>query len=200
MKRLTHCDIKQDLWYKVVRIPDKWDAHERAYGVLNKVGKCRWVQPVYGVGMIFDGCLERIVPPECLAPAEDPTAEKNVNTPLTEKDAKIGHIYFVWKEPSYYERAGYKCPVVGKFGELVSIRNGNCILLFGSEKTQHLVPLDCLQDMVKPAEKKKEEIPDGVLIKNMIKNPAGVLKIIKGLAKMNKDCALLAFLERGTIV
>lgn len=202
MKRLTHCDIKQDRWYKVVRVPSYLESIHHNYDVIGKIGKCRWVQPVHGANMLFDGCKERLVPPECLAPAEDPTVKKDMNIPLTEKDIIIGHVYFVWKEPHFYERAGYKCPVLGKFGKLISRRGDSCILLFGRDEIQHLVPIDCLQDMVKPAEpaKKKEEIPDGLLVKRMIQNPAGVLKLIKGLAKMNKDCALLAFLERGTII
>lgn len=184
----------------MVRAPDYWEERYQ-YGVLNKTGRCQWVQPINGVSMIFDNCLERLVPPYCLEPVANPNRKiKNAVEELNENTVEVGKFYLVNKEPFFYKDSGYSCPVLGKFGELVAVRGKCCLLLFGKEKHQHLLPFECLTLCEKKPEKKVVEIPDGVLIMKMIDNPEGVLKIIRGLAKMNKDYTLRTLLEKGTIV
>lgn len=199
-RRLTHCDIKQDRWYKVVKAPDHWYSGRYKYGVLGKVGRCQWVQSVHGVSLIFNNCLERLVPPDCLEPAVNPDKKiEKIVGDLNENTVKIGNVYLVHKEPLFYKNTEYSCPVIGKFGKLVALRGSCCLLLFGKDREQHLVPFGCLTECGREPSKRDEVKPDSVLIMKIIDNPEGTLKIIKGLAKMTKNCLLKNFLERGDL-
>lgn len=199
-KRFTHADIKQCGWYKVISKPEYWDDRHK-YLFLGKIGQCQWVNITHGVNMIFDNSIERIIPPYCLEPAEDPNKEKVVaNKILGEPNVKIGDTYLVFKTPSFYKETDFECPVVGKFGTLIAIRGTGCLLTFGEERKQHFIPFDCLQETGKIVNDLYKKPTDEELISKIIDNPFGVLKIIKGLAKMNKNSTLKNLLEKGSIV
>lgn len=197
-KSLRHTDIRVGKTYKVVAKPSYWGAREQ-YPNLGKIGVVRWVSAGHGVSLLFDKCVDRIIPPECLIewPTEK-TKEKEKPVELTADKAKIGSLYKVIQVPKFWEKitAG-NYPVLDKVGKLVDIKGDGGLLLFGMTEEQHFIPFSCLENY---CANPTSEVPDNLLIDRMLENPEGVLKIVKGLAKMNKDTRLRAFVERGTLI
>lgn len=197
-KPLRHTDIVVGKTYKVVAKPSHWGPRER-YPNLGKVGVARWVNAGHGVGLLIDNCIDRIVPPECLIEwLTETKKEKEKTMGLTAAEVKVGSLYKVIQIPKFWEKvAAGNYPVLDKVGKLVDIKGEGGLLLFGITEEQHFVPFSCLE---KYCSNPTPEVPDDLLIDRMLENPEGVLKIVKGLAKMNKDMRLRAFVERGTLV
>ena len=196
-KPLRHCDITIGKRYEVVRTPKNW-VMRYPYDNLNKSGVCKWVNVNYGICLSLDNSPERIVPPECL---EEVPEVKPVIKDLNKSNVVIGNVYLVYKQPHFYDTAGYKCPVLGKFGKLKQVYGNGTLIVFGKDETQHFVPFDCLQEVIpQPKNDVAVEISDNLLIERMMDNPEGVLKIVKGLWKMTKDPSLRAIVEREVAI
>lgn len=109
---------------------------------------------------------------------------------------QIGQLYRITKVPPYWIKisATKQYPSLGAVGRLIKIGDCHGTLLL-SDKTQRFVPYDCMEHVTF----RIPPIADKELIAKIISKPLSTLKIIKGLAKMNKDYRLRAFLDKGVI-
>lgn len=126
--------------------------------------------------------------------------EKNI---VTEHTAKLGQLYRITKVPDYWQKISAKqqYPSLGQIGRLMNINRhfGTLKLVDG---VQRFVSFDCMELVtirVPPLAETVVNLSDEELIKKMVLKPRSTLKIIKGLAHMNKDYRLRAFLNRGII-
>jgi len=194
MKRtLRSFDIKKGGKYKVIATPSHWSPRSD-YWPLGRVGTVQWINPINGVALLIEGKQERIVKPECLEEVVDESNTENKVT-MNSDDIKVGESYKVIKIPFFWENHHGVYPVLNKIGKIKKAANTGCLMYFNNnESDQHFLPFECIE----PA-RQVVEIEDDYLVKQIVRNPTGALKLIRGLAKMNKDICCRAIVERGTI-
>lgn len=194
-KTLRHCDIKEGRKYRVIKLPVYWP-HTHTHSHLGKIGLCKHVS-INAVGLIFDGTIYRSIQPHCLEEAEEemPVKEIKTNKTLNSENVEIDAKYKVIEVPAFWKEnvSNHDYPALNKIGKIKRKMGNGCLMYFSSPIDQHWLPYDCIEKV--PV----VEIEDDYLIKRMRINPHGVLKLVKGLVKMNKDVHLLNFLEQGII-
>jgi hypothetical protein len=122
---------------------------------------------------------------------------------VTQETAKLGQIYRITKVPPYWVKISStrQYPSIGMIGRLMKVSDGFGTLRL-SDGTQRFVPFDCMEMVtirIPPLADTVVNLSDEALIAKMVLKPLSTLKIIKGLAKMNKDRRLVAFLDKGII-
>ena len=134
--------------------------------------------------------------------AAEEEKKKNMVTP---EIVKMHQPYRIVKTPPFWQKVSdsktQKYPALGDIGKLINVRN-NFGTLRMSNGTQRFVPFDCMELVTIRVPELREtpmDLSDEALIEKMKLKPKSTLKIIKGLAKMNKDYRLRAFLDRGVI-
>ena len=118
------------------------------------------------------------------------------------ENIKLNELYRIVKTPSFWSRIidAREYPFLGQIGRLVKIHKRAGTLKLG-DGTQRFVPFSCMEAvkiLIPPAP--VIDLSDDKLIDVILANPVGCLKIIKGLAKMNKEPRLIAFVQRGILV
>ena len=105
-------------------------------------------------------------------------------------------LYKVVSIPSWYsETKPY--PILNEIGKCMNILPFGVMLLILKSKDQWYVPFNNIEEV--KATIVSKEITDEELISKILSNPLGALKIVRGLAKMNRNLHLRSFLEQGTI-
>ena len=130
-------------------------------------------------------------------------AEEEQKDMVTQETAKLGQLYRIVKVPPFWSKIGNdkQYPALGAIGKLINIRKEFGTLKL-SNGTQRFAPFDCMEIViirVPPVAGEVINLSDEELIVKMVQKPLSTLKIIKGLAKMNKDRRLRAFLDKGVI-
>jgi len=180
--------------YKVIRKPAYWPPHTE-FGWLGKVGTAHWFYPSEdkaAVNLYFGNNIDRTLPCDCLEPVDD--VNPQTSSKLDISTVKVGQPYRITGIPSFWKSGTF--PPVGTVGKLLAARASGCVLCFNDEHTnQRFLTYDCIEAV----NQNEPTIDDDVLVVQIMNNPWGALKIVKGLAKMNRDMKLVAFVERGWI-
>lgn len=134
---------------------------------------------------------------------EKAAEEAREKSMVSGQPAKINQLYRIVKTPPYWERISAKqaYPSLGHIGRLIKIR-GSFGTLRLSDGVQRFVPFNCMELVtvrIPPLAETPMDLSDEALIEKMKLKPRSTLKIIKGLAHMNKDYRLRAFLDKGVI-
>lgn len=171
------------------------------YPYIDVVGECIWYnKESRSANIRFSNNTERLIPADCLTPVE--TVEENK---LNNLNLRIGGTYRITTAPTFWS----KCPELfcelGRVGTLIKLtpnsRDPDVVAVLQIGNHQRCVPVSNLTEVkLLPAPTAPVDLADHVLIDKILDNPRGFLKIIKGLAKMNKEPRLKAFLERGLVV
>lgn len=132
---------------------------------------------------------------------EKAAEEAEKQSMVTEQTAKLGRLYRIVKVPQYWQKISGKkqYPSLGGIGRLMNIHDHFGVLRL-SDGMQRFVPFDCMEPVtirIPPLQDAVINISDDELIKKMVEKPLSTLKIIRGLAHMNKDYRLRQFLDRG---
>jgi hypothetical protein len=134
--------------------------------------------------------------------------EDEMNNRTTEvAGVKMGSLYRIVKIPDFWKEGADngEYPDLGAVGRLISIhrsRDGyNAGTLKLSGGTQRYVPFACMEEvkiLIPPPP--VMDLADDKLLDAILVNPGGALKLMKGLARMNKDPRAVAFVQRGMLI
>lgn len=187
---LTPETVKLGALYKVVSVPS-WYIRMMPYRPLYKVGKCINIYPFGLMLSIPEIKAQCYVPFNHIEEVKEEAAPK-----LTIREVKLNALYKIISIPSWYSETNFRF-ILNEIGKCMSILPFGLMLLIPKFKEQWYVPFQNVEEVkvtIVP-----EEITDKELISKMISNPLGALKIVRGLAKMNRNLHLRSFLEQGTI-
>jgi hypothetical protein len=133
--------------------------------------------------------------------------EDEVNSCTIEaKEIKIGDLYRIIKVPDFWKDAAENgdYPALNKIGKLIRLHQSGGIYNAGTlrlgDGTQRFAPFDCIEEVktyILP--EPIMDLADDKLLDIILRNPRGALKIVKGLAKMNKDPRAIAFVQKGML-
>lgn len=193
MKRpLRCCDIKEGKRYKIIAKPGHWGKNE-IYPNMGKIGVAKWVKFYYGVCLLIEDRIERMVKPECLEEVVDgPSPVIQSKMKLSDTNLKVGGRYQIIKVPGFWPK-DEMYPDLGKIGRIRRIMPSVCLLTLTKESDQRILPFDCIKEV------SSVEIDEKYLIKQIQNNPWGAMRLMKGLSKMNKDVCCRNFVERGIL-
>ena len=121
---------------------------------------------------------------------------------LTPKSIKLDNLYRIARVPHWWTEnsASMPYPSLGAIGRCTKINPKSVLLKMGNGQ-QRYVPFSSLEQVniiVPPPP--VMDLADDKLIDIILANPRGCLKILKGLAKMNKDPRAVTFVQRGMLL
>lgn len=219
IKRPEHLKGVQYIWLNMVGVCKWSNAHN---GVLMAFGECK-------ERLIPHNCLEAVEEIPTQMSERPPFDEKSTNdalilfytnlgneqkakeskVSLDASTAKVGNLYRIIKVPPFWNQSTHtgEYPSLQQIGRLVKVHRNAAVLIM-SHNCQRFVPFDCMEEVeirIPPAPVPNVKPPvidltDDKLIDAIIANPRGALRIVKGLAKMNKDIRLITFVQRGILV
>jgi len=130
--------------------------------------------------------------------------EKKENNSVIPENVKLDGLYRIVRIPPWWTENAVSVPYpsLGQIGRLIKTTTNHVTLKMGDGK-QRFVPFTCLEavNVIIPPSPSLPvmDLSDDKLIDAIIANPVGCLKIVRGLAKMNKDPRAVAFVQRGML-
>ena len=133
--------------------------------------------------------------------------EDKMEGSVSAENVKIDGLYRIIRIPDFWKSAAEngEYPSLNQIGRLIQLHQSGGTYSAGTLKlgdgTHRFVPFTCMEAvkiLVPPAP--VMDLADDKLLDSIMLNPRGALKIIKGLAKMNKDPRAVAFVQRGVLI
>jgi hypothetical protein len=132
--------------------------------------------------------------------------ENKVKGSINADNVKLDELYRIIKVPDFWKDADENgdYPSLNQIGRLIRLHQSKGAYHAGTLKlgdgTQRFVPFECMEAVkIHVLPPPVIDLADDKLIDVIILNPRGALKIVKGLAKMNKDPRAVAFVQRGML-